>query len=146
MSTLTCRFLSDANPTVVDQLNDLLRILHSKSRLLDVMTLADHMTRSKIAVAEKDGVIVGMGVLSPVYLLSHVSATVSNFVTLKTSDRLDVQQGLLDLILQHVKKTSFDFVDFRVNRNRDSVVGMDNILVQQGFRERASVIYRLDLK
>jgi N-acetylglutamate synthase-like GNAT family acetyltransferase len=139
MKEITYIILSEASSHYVEGINPLLRILHSESVTLTVMDLADHVVRSKIAIAKDGGKIVGIAVLVPRYLLSHVSGAIHNLSILPDYAGQGVSKGLIAHLLKEADKSNFTHVDFDIEATSEEKRG---ILLDLGFKNRERVQFR----
>jgi N-acetylglutamate synthase-like GNAT family acetyltransferase len=95
--------------------------------------------RSKIAIAEDEARTVGIAILVPRYLLTHVSGAIHNLSILPDYANTGVSKGLIDCLLKEADKSKFTHVDFDIEMDSET---KSAILTELGFRKRNRVQFR----
>ncbi len=146
MNSISYSALREANADTAIGVNALLAQLHSKSQPVTIIGLANHLVMSYIAVAkddEKEGKIIGMAVLVPMYCVSHVFGKIHNLIVDKEYGGQQIGRRLIETLLKNAEKSDFWYIDMEVHSNE---IDREETLRDLQFRKRPRSVFRLKLR
>lgn len=129
------------NHRVLSDINELLKLQHSRAGTVNEETLQEHMQKSKVVVAWQDERVIAMGVLVRVYCVSHTFGSIHNFVIRDGYDVCSIAPRILELLIKDV----FDlaFIDAHVAKKNQAIIA---VLEAFRFKEKPKSKYRLRLQ
>lgn len=144
---LSFRFLAWSDQKVVDEINTLMKSLHSKSDPLTVDELILILNRYVVAVAEIGGRIVGVAMMDQMNKLSlRGDGSIHTMYTSVDESHVEaVLGGLVSLLVDRAKKDGYFRIDVSLGFNRPQTSAICKVLERQGFREKPTTRLRLSL-
>ncbi|MDO8594923.1 MAG: hypothetical protein Q7R93_05460 [bacterium] len=127
---------------VINDINDLLIMQHSKADLTNEKELREHLKRSKLAVAwQDDDRVVAMGVLCRTYPISHWFGGIHNLIFRPSYDVRSICPRIVNLLIKDIY--DLEYVDARVAKKDEDIIA---VLQSIGFKEKIKSLYRLRFK
>lgn len=147
MSSFAFRFLAWSDQKVVDEINALMKSLHSKSKTLTVDNLILILNRYVVVVAELDERIVGVAMMDQMNKLSlwGDGSIHTMYTSVEDSQVDEVLSGLVSRLVSRAEQDGCFRVDVSFGLNRPQAQAIRRALEKQGFREKPATRLRLSL-